>query len=45
VWETILEKKYDNRNFRKKALKSYVIPIDEFEMKVGHRPAKLYRMK
>lgn len=46
AYEAIEEKKYDNRNFRKKMLNSGI--IEETEKKEGavsHRPAKLFRFK
>jgi len=43
LYEVILSKKLDNRNFRKKVLKAnYLIPLDEKETKVAHKPARLY---
>jgi hypothetical protein len=43
LYEMILDKKLDNRNFRKKVLKAnYLIPLDEKEKKVAHKPARLY---
>jgi 8-oxo-dGTP diphosphatase len=44
IFSIILNKHFDNRNFRKMALKKYVHPTNEFQTKVGHRPAKLYRI-
>lgn len=43
LYEVILSKKLDNRNFRKKVLKAnYLVPLDEKETKVAHKPARLY---
>ncbi len=43
LYEAILSKKLDNRNFRKKVLKAnYLIPLDEKEKNVAHKPARLY---
>ena len=46
LYENLLQKKYDRRNFRKKLLKSGIIePVDKMlEFKTG-RPAKVYRFK
>jgi len=46
VYEIILEKKLDTRNFRKKIQKLGIIePTGEKEIWVTHRPAMLYRFK
>jgi 8-oxo-dGTP diphosphatase len=45
VLEILLVKKFDNRNFRKQALKKYVINTNELEYDVTHRPAKLFIIK
>lgn len=43
IYEVIFEKKLDKRNFRKKiANLSYIVPLNEHETAVSHRPAKLY---
>jgi 8-oxo-dGTP diphosphatase len=43
LYEIILGKKLDNRNFRKKVLKAhYLVPLEEKEKKVAHKPAKYY---
>ncbi len=43
LYELILSKKLDNRNFRKKVLKAnYLVPLEEKETKVAHKPARLY---
>lgn len=43
LYELILAKKLDNRNFRKKVLKAnYLIPLEEKEKNVAHKPARLY---
>ncbi len=44
LYEQILGKKLDNRNFRKSIAKlGYVIAIDEKEKNVAHKPAQYYR--
>jgi len=44
IYETILGKKMDKRNFRKKVLKvNYLIKLNEKEKNVAHKPANLYR--
>ncbi|MGV8086157.1 MAG: NUDIX hydrolase [Candidatus Woesearchaeota archaeon] len=46
VYEIIEEKKYDNRNFRKRILNTELIKeTKEIEINVSHRPAKLYTFK
>jgi 8-oxo-dGTP diphosphatase len=46
VYEIIEEKKYDNRNFRKRMINSgVVIETARSEEEVSHRPAKLYMFK
>lgn len=43
IYETILEMKFDKANFRKKLLSmGILIPLEEVENNVSHRPAKLY---
>ncbi len=43
IYEIIFEIRLDKRNFRKKiANLSYIVPINEYEVGVSHRPAKLY---
>lgn len=43
VYEIILGKEFDKRNFRKKVLKmKYLIPLDEKQKGVAHKPARLY---
>lgn len=43
-YEIILGTKLDNRNFRKKiALLPYLIPLNEKQQNVAHKPAMLYR--
>lgn len=43
LYETILDRKLDNRNFRKKVLKAnYLIPLDEKQTDVAHKPARLF---
>lgn len=46
VYEDLLEKKYDRRNFRKKLIKLDVIEdLDKISENKKGRPAKLYRFK
>lgn len=46
VYESILGKKLDRRNFRKKMLAMDIIKdLDEIETDVSHRPGKLYSVK
>ena len=43
IYEVIFEMELDKRNFRKKiANLSYIVPLNEKENDVSHRPAKLY---
>lgn len=43
LYETILEQELDKRNFRKKILKmDLLIPLDETQVNVPHRAARLY---
>lgn len=43
VSESVLELKLDNRNFRKKVLRlGYILPLDERQKGVAHKPANLY---
>lgn len=43
IYEVIFDVKLDKRNFRKKiANLSYIVPLNEKENNVSHRPAKLY---
>lgn len=43
LYEVILGKTFDKRNFRKKyANKKYLIPLNEKEVGVAHSPARLY---
>jgi len=44
LYELILGKKLDNRNFRKSVSKSgYIVPVNERERNVAHKPAQFYR--
>lgn len=44
VYEAILERSLDKRNFRKKVLSmNLLIDLDEWQEGVAHRPAKLYQ--
>lgn len=46
VYELLEEKKYDNRNFRKKMISSGIVEeTDQLEQSVSHRPAKLFKFK
>lgn len=43
VYEILLDKQLDKRNFRKKLSKvDYLIPLDEKQRNVAHKPAQLY---
>lgn len=43
LYESVMGIKYDRRNFRKKVLQmKYVIPLDEKETDVKHKPAQLF---
>lgn len=44
LYEAVLNSKLDNRNFRKKILKSdYLVQLDEKQAGVAHKPAYYYR--
>lgn len=44
LYEIILERPLDKRNFRKKlAAMEFLVPLDEFQTNVSHRRAQLYR--
>lgn len=44
VYEVILEREIDNRNFRKKLLTLEIVEeLDEMTQQMSHRPARLYR--
>lgn len=44
LYEIILDKKLDKRNFRKKLMKlDQVVPLDEKQQGVLHKPARLYK--
>lgn len=46
VYEIILEKSFDNRNFRKQMINSGIVKeTKELEKEVSHRPASLYVFK
>jgi 8-oxo-dGTP diphosphatase len=46
MYEVILDRKLDKRNFRKKILSMEILePLDETKMEGPHRPAKLYCFK
>ena len=43
IYEVVFQKKLDKRNFRKKLSGfPYLVPLNEKETKVSHRPARLY---
>ena len=44
LYEIIMGKELDNRNFRKKVLKAdYLVALEEKEKGVAHKPARLFR--
>jgi 8-oxo-dGTP diphosphatase len=44
LYETVLERELDKRNFRKKILgMELLVELDEVERDVAHRAARLYR--
>ena len=44
LYEAILEDSFDKRNFRRKILRtSFIVPLDEKQQGVAHKPARLYR--
>ncbi|MGC8802287.1 MAG: NUDIX hydrolase [Bacteroidales bacterium] len=44
LYELILGKKLDNRNFRKSVARGgYIVPVNERERNVSHKPAQYYR--
>jgi hypothetical protein len=44
LYEAILDDSFDKRNFRRKILRtSFIIPLDEKQQGVAHKPARLYR--
>lgn len=44
LYEVVLEKSLDKRNFRKKILgMDFLVPLDEVQKDVAHRAARLYR--
>jgi 8-oxo-dGTP diphosphatase len=44
LYEAIIGRKLDNRNFRKKILKlGYLIPLEEKQTKVAHKPARMFK--
>lgn len=45
VYETVLKKEYDNRNFRRKMLREKVKKTDKKQQNVPHRPARLYKFR
>lgn len=46
AYEIIEDRKYDNRNFRKKIINSNILtPTAKMQKEVSHRPAQLYKFK
>lgn len=46
IYENILDKRYDRRNFRKRLIKFDIIePLDKISLNGNGRPAKLYKFK
>jgi ADP-ribose pyrophosphatase YjhB (NUDIX family) len=44
IYETILNTTFDKRNFRRKLLKMpFIVPLNEKQERVSHKPAQLYR--
>lgn len=44
LYEAILDDSFDKRNFRRKILRSsFIIPLNEKQQGVAHKPARLYR--
>jgi ADP-ribose pyrophosphatase YjhB (NUDIX family) len=44
IYETILGTTFDKRNFRRKLLKMpFIVPLNEKQQSVSHKPAQLYR--
>lgn len=44
LYEAILDDKFDKRNFRRKILRtSFIVPLNEKQQGVAHKPAGLYR--
>ena len=44
LYEAILDDSFDKRNFRRKILRtSFIVPLDEKQQGVAHKPARLYR--
>lgn len=44
MYETLLDRRFDKRNFRKKILRMDLLrELDEYESHVAHRAARLYR--
>jgi hypothetical protein len=44
LYEAILDDRFDKRNFRRKVLRtSFIIPLNEKQKGVAHKPAGLYR--
>lgn len=45
IYEIIMDKKFDKRNFRKKILSLKIVKQEEVKKDVSHRPPKLYSLK
>lgn len=45
LYETIFNKKFDKRNFRKKVLSLDILETEEIKRNVSHRPPQLYSLK
>ena len=44
LYEAILDDSFDKRNFRRKILRTnFIVPLDEKQQGVAHKPARLYR--
>jgi len=44
LYEAILDDSFDKRNFRRKILRtSFIVPLNEKQQGVAHKPARLYR--
>lgn len=44
LYEAILQDNFDKRNFRRKILRTnFIVPLDEKQTGVAHKPARLYR--
>ena len=44
LFEAVFNKKLDNRNFRKKiSTQPFIVPLNEKQVRVAHKPARLYK--